>query len=212
MSNDPKLVAAERKEVGTNATKRLRNEGRTPGTLYGHKEATRHFAVESESLQPIIASGHKIVDLELEGASVEKAMIQDVQWDTFSQYVLHFDLLRVDEKERVTTDVEIVTRGIAPGVLAGGILEQTHHTLPIECPVIRLPENITLRINKLKIGESITVGDLELPFDVTTSLPAEEVLIHIVEPKAAPVADEAGDDAAGDAAEPATSEDVARAE
>ncbi|MBR9803098.1 50S ribosomal protein L25 [bacterium] len=211
MSNDPKLVAAERNEVGTNATKRLRNEGRTPGTLYGHNEGTRHFAVEAEALQPIIASGHKVVDLEIGGA-IEKTMIQDVQWDTFSQYVLHFDLLRVNEKERVTTDVELVTRGIAPGVLAGGILELVHHSLPIECPVIRLPEQVTLRINKLQIGDSITVGDLELPTDVTTSLPPEEVLVHIVAPKAAPVLDDEEEGAEGDQAAPEAAEDVARAE
>jgi len=189
MSDDPKLTAQRREALGSSATKKLRREGLVPGNIYGHKEETIAFAVSSETLSPIIASGHKVVDFDLDGKE-EKAIIQDVQWDTFSQYVQHFDLLRVDANERVSTDVEIVVRGIAPGVLAGGILEQTHHYLPIECPVIRLPEQIVIRVTDLKLGQAVHVSDLELPKDCTTSLPPEEVVVHIVEPRKAPVLDD----------------------
>lgn len=182
MSNDPKIPAARRDAVGTTATKKVRQAGRIPGNIYGHKQETISFSVENDTLFPVVVSGHKVVDFELDG-QVEKAIIQEVQWDTFSKEILHFDLLRVDENERVTTVVELAIRGIAPGVLAGGILEQTHHTLPIECPVIRLPERIVVRVNNLKLGESILVKDLELPPEVTTSLPDEEVVVHIVVPK-----------------------------
>ncbi len=192
MSDDPKLTAQRRESLGSSATKKLRREGLVPGNIYGHKEETIAFAVSSDTLSPIIASGHKVVDFDLDGKE-EKAIIQDVQWDTFSQYVQHFDLLRVDANERVSTDVEIVVRGIAPGVLAGGILEQTHHYLPIECPVIRLPEQIVIRVTDLKLGQAVHVSDLALPKDCTTSLPGEEVVVHIVEPRKAPVLDDEAD-------------------
>lgn len=189
MSNDPKIQAARREAVGTIATRKLRRSGMIPGNIYGHKQETIHFSVENDSLAPIIASGHKVVDFELDGR-VEKAIIQDVQWDTFSKHVQHFDLLRVDENERVTTQVDLLIRGISPGVLAGGILEQPHHTLPIECPVIRLPDNIVVRVNTLQLGESIHVKDLVLPKDVTTTLPPDEVIVHVVAPRKSAVAEE----------------------
>lgn len=182
MSNDPKLVATRRETVGSSATKKLRREGQIPGNIYGHKEETVHFSVDSDVLSPVVISGHKVVDFELDGKT-QKAIIKDVQWDTFSTQVQHVDLLRVDENERVSTVVDLVVRGIAPGVLAGGILEQPHHTLPIECPVIRLPDNIVVRIGNLQLGESIHVSDLQLPKDVTTTLPPEEVVIHVVVPR-----------------------------
>ncbi|MCG6154753.1 50S ribosomal protein L25 [Rubinisphaera margarita] len=189
MSDDPKLAAQRRESLGSSATKKLRREGLIPGNIYGHKEETIAFAVSSDTLNPIIASGHKVVDFSLNGKE-EKAIIKDVQWDTFSQFVQHFDLLRVDANERVSTEVEIVVRGIAPGVLAGGILEQTHHYLPIECPVIRLPEQIIIRVTDLKLGQAVHVSDLDLPKDCSTTLPGEEVVVHIVEPRKAPVTDE----------------------
>ncbi|TWT60336.1 50S ribosomal protein L25 [Rubinisphaera italica] len=185
MSDDPKLTAQRRESLGTSTSRRMRKAGQIPGCIYGHKQEAISFAVSAEELNPIIASGHKVVDFDIDG-SVDKALIQEVQWNTFSTYVQHIDLLRVDANERVSTSVEIVVRGISPGVLAGGILEQTHHELPIECPVIRLPEQIVIRVSDLKMGGAIHVSDLKLPTDCTTTLPPEEVLVHVVEPRKAP--------------------------
>ncbi|HCS53962.1 MAG TPA: hypothetical protein DIW81_20645 [Planctomycetaceae bacterium] len=74
--------------------------------------------------------------------------------------------------------------------MAGGILEQIHHELPIECPVIRLPEQIVIRVTDLKMGGAIHVSDIPLPTDCTTTLPPEEVVVHVVEPRKAPEPDE----------------------
>lgn len=182
MSNDPKLVAELRDSVGTASSKRLRSAGRTPGNLYGHKQDAISFSISHNLLIPILKTGHKVVDFELNGKQ-EKAMIQDVQWDTFSTYVQHFDLLRVDEDERIHTDVSIILKGTAPGVISGGILEQPRHSIPVECPVIRLPNKIEIRIGALELGQSIHASDLELPAEVTTTLPPGEVLVHVVIPK-----------------------------
>ncbi|MBL4886264.1 MAG: 50S ribosomal protein L25 [Planctomycetaceae bacterium] len=182
MSNDPKLVAEPRDSAGTSSSKRLRSSGRTPGVLYGHKLETISFSVTNDVLIPILKTGHKVVDLELNGQE-EKAIIQEVQWDTFSTYVQHFDLLRVSEDERIHANVSITLKGTAPGTLSGGILNQPHHTIPVECPVIRLPDKIELRIGSLEMGQSIHVSDLELPPEVTTTLSPSEVLVQVVAPK-----------------------------
>jgi len=182
MSNDPKLVAELRDSVGTSSSKRLRNSGRIPGNLYGHKKESISFSINGDVLAPILKTGHKVVDIEVNGQA-EKAMIQEVQWDTFSKYIQHFDLLRVNENERVSADVAISLKGTAPGVLGGGILEQPHHTIPVECPVIRLPDKIEIRIGSLEIGQSVHVSDLNLPEGITTSLASTEVLVQVVSPK-----------------------------
>ncbi len=182
MSNDPKLVAEPRTSAGTSAARKLRKTGRTPGNIYGHKQDSIAFSINNDVLIPILKTGHKVVDFELDGKQ-EKAIIQDVQWDTFSKYIQHFDLLRVDADERVHVEVALSLKGTSPGVIGGGILEQTRHSIPVDCPVIRLPDKIEVRIGALELGESIHVSDLELPPEVTTSLPPGEVLIHVVIPK-----------------------------
>ena len=202
MSNDPKLVAELRTSAGTSSARKLRKAGRTPGNIYGHKQDSIAFSIKNDVLIPILKTGHKVVDFELDGKQ-EKAIIQDVQWDTFSKYIQHFDLLRVDPDERVHVEVVLSLKGTSPGVLGGGILEQTRHSIPVDCPVIRLPDKIEVRIGALEMGQSIHVSDLELPPEVTTSLPPGEVLIHVLIPKKGVVLEEEGGEAAEGEATPA---------
>ena len=132
---------------------------------------------------------------------MEKTLVKDVQWDTFSTHVLHIDFVRVDPDERVRVEVPVQLRGTAPGIVAGGALEQPNHSVEVECLVVEVPDAIQVRINTLQIGDYIHVSDLtELPEGVTITTSPETVLAHIVDMKAAAAAAEAADEAAAAAA------------
>ena len=196
MSNDPSFPATTRPEntYGTKRSRRLRQDGLIPGNIYGHKLDAVSFTISAETLTSIVHTGHKVVEFELDGAKPEKAMIQNVQWDVFSQEILHVELLRVDADERVKVTVPIVLKGVAAGVLGGGIMEQPHHSIEIDCPAIRIPDNILVKINDLQIGDAIHVKELNLPEGVVPHYPPEEMIVHIVAPKGAKDSDEATED------------------
>ncbi|MBA3314373.1 MAG: 50S ribosomal protein L25 [Planctomycetaceae bacterium] len=181
MAEDPKLVAQPRAKLGTAECRRLRRDAKVPGNIYGHGEAPVTIAVPAESLIPIVHSGHKVVDLELDGSS-QKAMFREVQWDTFGSHLIHFDLQRVSADERVTTEVAVETHGTSPGVLAGGILEMPLHTIRIECPALQIPDRIEVNINHIDLGGAIHVGDLQLPPDVKVLNDPDEIVLHVVRP------------------------------
>lgn len=178
---DPKIEAVPRKRLGSIGARNLRREGRIPGTLYGHKEDPVSFSISEDSLKPVVQAGHHVVDLEFEGKS-EKAIIHDVQWHVFADQILHCDLLRVRADEKVTVDVALHVKGTSQGVLNGGILEQPHHQVPVECLALRIPDEIVVRINDLKINEAIHVSDVEWPEGVKCMLPEGELLIQVAEP------------------------------
>lgn len=190
MAEDPKVTLEKRKNLGSADARRLRRAGHVPGNVYGHHQDAVAISLPSDVVTPIIESGHKIVDMELDG-SVEKAMIKDVQWDVYSTNVLHFDLLRVDPNERVEVEVPILIRGTPAGVINGGIMETPHHSVAVECPAIRIPDNIPIRVNDLKIGEAIHISDIEWGDGVVPQLPASEVVVQVTEPKRATAAEEA---------------------
>ncbi len=193
MADDPKLVAQSRTRLGTAECRRLRRDAKVPGNVYGHGETPVTIAVPAESLIPIIHSGHKVVDLELDG-STQKAMFREVQWDTFGSHLIHIDLQRVSADERVTTEVAIETHGTSPGVLAGGILELPLHTIRIDCPALQIPDRIEVNINHVELGGSIYVRDLKLPANVEVLNDPDEIVLHVVKPTAAP---EEGEEAVG---------------
>jgi large subunit ribosomal protein L25 len=126
-----------------------------------------------------------VVDLEVNG-NLEKALIKDVQWDTFSSHLLHIDFVRVDSDERIKIDIPLQLRGTAPGVVAGGILEMPHHTVMVECLAVEVPDFIIVRIGSLAIGDMVHVRELtDVPPGVKILNPPETLLVHVVEPKIA---------------------------
>lgn len=182
MATIQKLAAARRSETGTTACRRLRRTGQVPGNVYGHGQEPLPISVSSEIVRPILLSGAHVINLELDGES-QTALIREVQWDTFSTFVRHIDLVRVDANERVRLSVPVQLKGTAAGVITGGIVEQPLHALHIECSAIQVPDFISVRISNLEIGQSIHVKELaEIPEGVTVLDSPEALVVHIVKP------------------------------
>jgi large subunit ribosomal protein L25 len=112
----------------------------------------------------------------------ESALIRDLQWDTFGTGVLHIDFARVSADERIEVTVPVELRGQAPGVRQGGIVQHLVHEIEIECLATAIPEKIQLNVNHLELGNSVTVGQLELPSGVKLMSDPEAIAVQCVEP------------------------------
>jgi len=177
-----KLSAEPRQKTGSAAARRLRNMAFIPGNVYGHGEGSVSIAASQERIDAIVHGGHHIVELELDGKS-EQTLLREVQWDAFGQHILHFDLQRVSAGEMIHLEVPIVTTGEAPGVVNGGMLDIPLHSVEIECPANSVPDNVTVNINSLKIGDAIAVRDLKLPEGVKVKANPDDTVVHVLSPK-----------------------------
>jgi large subunit ribosomal protein L25 len=183
---DPLEVQA-RPQVGKRYSRRLRAEGKLPAVLYGHGEGSVSLTVKGDQLRSVLRHGGQIV--ELKGEASGQALVQDTQWDTFGNRILHVDLLRVDAKELLHVEVPIETRGDAPGENEGGLLEHVRHTVEIETTPANIPEKLFLDTSGLHINESLTAADLDaLPEGVKLLTEPERVIINCTQP--VPEADE----------------------
>src|SRR5829696_3658519 len=152
------LKAESRTTFGKRNNVRLRRAGRLPAVLYGHGEANVSLTLAADQVEASLRHGAKVVDLD--GAASGKALLQNVQWDTFYHHVLHVDLLRVMAGEKVTIEVPIELRGEAPGVRDGGVIEQVVHSIEIECPLDVIPEKLHISIKNLQIDGHLTAKDI----------------------------------------------------
>ncbi len=153
------LKIVPRSDLGKRNTRRLRNSGHLPAILYGKGKDARSVSIPADQMAATLRHGSKLV--ELDGCETGRALIQDMQWDTFSTHVLHVDLLRVDADERVTLTVPVELRGTAPGEREGGVLEQLLHEIEIEASVQSIIDRLDVNINTLNVNESITVADID---------------------------------------------------
>lgn len=139
-----------------------------------------------ERLLSKINYAQSILKLEVEnGQSFEKTvMIKEIQTAPLTRNFLHMDLYEVDMKRKLTVTVPIVTTGISKGVEAGGTLQIIRRELEVNCLPTDIPEQVTVDISDLEIGDSIHVnelkvdGEVEIPFDVNFTI------LTVVAPKA----------------------------
>lgn len=186
----PETMNIEMRETrGTRSARRLRDSGRIPAILYGHGEQTVSVSLLAEQLEAAVRHGGRLVHLT--GALTEQAFIRELQWDTWGKSVLHVDLTRISAHERVEVRVAVELRGEAPGVRAGGVVEQPVHELDIDCEATSIPEKIAVNINHLELNQSITVADLKLPETVRVLADPATVVVQCNVP-AETVEEEAG--------------------
>jgi large subunit ribosomal protein L25 len=198
MAESVVLVTEKRDTHGTRTARRLRAQGKVPGVVYGHKEATVSVSLAADALLSAVRHGARVVDLQSE-SGLQKAQIAELQWDHLGVEVLHVDFRRVAADERIHVTVPIEVRGIAPGVTAGGILDQPIHTLAVECLAVSVPESIRVNVNELQLGAAIHVRDLHLPPDVKALADPDAIVVHVTAPQAEP---EAAAEAGAEQAEP----------
>lgn len=179
------LDVSARESLGKLNSRRLRADGIVPAVLYGHGKESVSLKLPADQLRASLRHGAHVV--ELKGAAKGQALLQDIQWDTFQQHILHVDLLRVDAKELVKVEVPVELRGHAPGENEGGVIEFLLHSLEIETSVASVPDKLHLNVNDLHLGGSLKAADIEdMPAGATVIGDEGAVIVQCVEPTIAP--------------------------
>lgn len=173
------LNVKSRDTRGKREARRLRLAGQIPAILYGHGEANQSLALSSDEMAAVVRHGGRIV--ELKGAVNEKALIRELQFDVYGVEVLHVDLARVSEHERIEVSVSVELRGQAPGTKDGGVVEFFVHEVEIECEALSIPEKLELNISKLGLGGALHASDIPLPAGVTLITEPDILIVHCVE-------------------------------
>lgn len=175
------LTTEKREGAGTREAKQIRATGRVPVVLYGHKEANAFLSVTQDEIKAVLKHGGKVVDLK--GAVSEKAMVREVQWDTYGKYVVHVDLARVSASEVVKATVSIELRGTAEGQKSGGHIEFIRHEIDLKCPVMGVPDKIVLLITDLALNGHIYAKDVPLPEGASLVTPGDALIVQCVAAK-----------------------------
>jgi len=195
------LECEKRTEMGTAASRRLRRARRLPAVVYGLKRDAANVSVETEAFEEILHAGSRMVTLNVEGKQ-EPALISAVQHDSLGDQVVHVDFTRVDLAEEVELAIPVETVGIAKGTQAGGMLDLVLHEVHISCLPTSIPENVTVRVADLEIGDHVTVADLDLPDGVTALHDLETPVIVVHPPTVAAAVEPEAEEEAEEAAEP----------
>jgi large subunit ribosomal protein L25 len=160
------LNAEKRDTRGKNEARRLRVAGRIPATVYGGAagEAAVAVAVEPKVLSRILHSEsgvNTLIDLSIAGGDAVKVMVKEFQLNPVTHHLLHADFYRIALDRPIEVGVQVHLTGEPKGVkVQGGILDFVTREIQIEVLPTQIPEQITVDVSELLIGQAVRVRDV----------------------------------------------------
>jgi large subunit ribosomal protein L25 len=163
MSSNAATVTAEpRTQLGSRANKRLRDSGKLPGVIYGHKLSVVPITLPKKEVVKHLSHGQHLFAVTVDG-NAENVLVKDVQYDHMGMDVLHVDFARVDLNERVEVTVPLELKGTPKGEADGGVLQQIVAELEIECIVTGIPDAIRHNVSDMALDAVLHLKDIKLP-------------------------------------------------
>lgn len=164
------LVAEFRDAQGKGASRRLRHANKVPAILYGGHRDPRALSLDHTKLLLLLDNERfysTIINLKV-GELNQAAILKDVQRHPAKNAVVHIDLQRVldDEKIRITIPLHFKGEAGSPGVKKGGVVSHLRNEVEITCLPKDLPEFVEVDLSAVDLNQMLYLADLKVPAGV----------------------------------------------
>ncbi|WP_163707857.1 50S ribosomal protein L25/general stress protein Ctc [Mangrovibacterium lignilyticum] len=150
-----------RAAIGKKDSKKLRAESKVPCVLYGGEEPIHFYAEAAEFRKIVYTPNVYLIKLTIAGTEYS-AIMQDIQWHSVNEQILHVDFLKIDETKPIKIEVPVKVDGYAKGMRAGGKMKLNLRRLKVKALAQDVPDFIKLNIDELELGQSIKVSQVDV--------------------------------------------------
>jgi len=157
---------------GKGASRRLRHKGKVPAILYGGHQDAQALILDQQNLLTMVGDERfysSIVQLKI-GERTQEAIVKDIQMHPAKNVVVHVDLQRVvqNEKLRIMLPIHFKNETVSPGVkVQGGVVSHMRSDVEVTCLPKDLPEFLELDLSGMNLNETKFLSDIPLPEGVT---------------------------------------------
>ena len=187
MADNVSLEAREREGRGKNDARRLRAQDMVPAVLYGDGDGGSTalaipVKVVDYTLQHV--GDNALYDLDVGGGGDTTVRVVAVQRNPVSGKLVHVDFAPVNMRERIVITVPLTVAGTdeSPGVSEGGVMDQVAYEVEVESLPGDIPQELTLDVSGLQIGDHLSLGDIDLPEGVELISDPEEIAATVTTP------------------------------
>lgn len=189
MADKLDLVAEFRTDSGKGSSRRLRRAGKVPAIIYGAGREPRSLTFNHNDL--LKATDHEsffssILNVQV-GDNVRAAILRDIQVHPSKHQIMHIDLQRVVENEKIHMEVPIhyINEAICVGVkIGGGTVQKTRTEVEVICFPRDLPEYLEVDIQNMDVDDLLHLSDIKLPegvelTDLIADPPRDEPIVSV---------------------------------
>ena len=183
------LEVSGRDGTGKSAVRKLRQQGKVPGVVYGGHRDPVAIIVDRKAITDLIQKSEhgvrSVFLLKMAGTDQQRhAMIKDIQIDPINRKMMHVDFIRVVMDEVVRVSVPVVITGSPIGVREGGLLDFQVRELHVECLPNAIPDKVEIEISELGIHHYFRISDLPLPEGVKVLDDPNRVVVGVTHQRA----------------------------
>ena len=182
MANEYNLDVNKRDTQGKSDLKQMRRENKVPGVYYSHdSKQSISLYINTSDLTNAQKSNARIFTINV-GGKKRNVLFKSVQYHPVTDEILHIDLYGIKMDQLVSVNVLIELIGNAKGVIEeGGILTQGANEVEIECLPNNIPDNITIDVSHLALGDVLRVEDVEKNDNFAIKTSSDQILASITQ-------------------------------
>ena len=179
-----------------------------PGVVYGGGVDPVSIQIPFNDLLKRLKAGRflsTLFNLKVEGHDDVRVICRDVQRDVVKDLPTHLDLMRLRRASKVNLfiPVEFINENDAPGLKRGGVLTVVRPEIELIVTASEIPENITIDLTGLNVGDVITISSVTLPEGAKPTIDRDFVIANISAPSSLKSADDESSEETEDQAEEA---------
>ncbi|NOH16646.1 50S ribosomal protein L25 [Clostridium cochlearium] len=170
------LIATERNEKG----KAARKKGFIPGIIYGKDIEGKSVNFEKGKLIAFLKEkGEKSkINFKLNGEN-KQGIIKEVGRDAVTSNIIHIDIQEVTASEEVKWTIPIIFQGREKLKSKDLYIQVYLQEVDVEGKASEIPNNITIDVEKLELGEEIKVKDLNIDSNIKIFNELEDTIARI---------------------------------
>ncbi len=186
MSDQLRLTAEARTELGKGATGRLRRTGRVPGIVYGYQVEPTPVHVDALELYHALhteAGTNALIRLEFDG-DTHLTVARDMQRHPIKGRTQHVDFLAVNKDVQISVEVPVHLTDEDELADDSGVVNQILYTVPVLVKPLEVPNYFELSLEGLEIGDVKRVEDLSdlLPAGAEFDIEPDRTVVTINAP------------------------------
>ena len=144
----------------------LRNGGNVPAIIYGGKDKNQKISISKKLLKTFIEKENffsNIITLKVDGSN-QNVLPREIKYHILTDEPIHVDFLRVlpGVKIKIEVPVNFINHEKSPGLKKGGVLNIVRRKVELKCPSEKIPENLTIDLEGVDIGESFKISSVKL--------------------------------------------------
>ena len=175
------LEANIRENVTKGQLNTIRNSGKVPAIIYGGNDQNQKISISKKQLKFLIEKENflsSIITLDIDGKS-QNVLPREVKYHIISDESTHVDFLRVlpGVKIKIEVPVNFINHEKSPGLKRGGVLNIVRRKVELKCPSEKIPENLTIDLDGIDIGESFKISSVKLDPEVVPTIQGRDFVI-----------------------------------